>query len=560
MLSVGAFVALCIALLALVLSVLLLSPGSDVPDLDIPKNPGKRKKREAREKPRLATVYNESEPWLLRLARGTVVDMERLVAPDKEGIACKRLPSWRANEKRYIRLTSDRDRMKNCTLASGLPLTQRFGLRVAKDVLPTSHRQYRLFESEDVRGLPEELGRDADDVAWMLHEAMTSDPPLLSDDAATDQEWERWYSLVSVASSPLFMWGDATAVDADEDWREGSVGSVAELLRLQRLTFANDSRLQINTSAISVCPFNTEAQAMLGFDAGPFAAVGYELVHFMTAHAFAQHGWVSVPVAGSALGAVRHRGMVRGDDDMDLVTYAPAKFLWRRQTSFDDVYEDFDDVLEAYGAGADSNFSWFRTNDYRNNNRSLKQGPWATKRDAEKQLPPFSFVEYHHHIRQSNRVCAANYATWDLRERRRLFQTEACLANHVLFCLQPSQYLYRTHDETLERHLAAELALLLLNQEDADGAEMIRRRVLQHPGPMMFTAFHRRPLGKICRCRFGQREAARGFEPDDPAGNVWMLCPENLPDLVTYWYDSKWCVPSGAVQTRKWSFLKSWND
>ena len=333
----------------------------------------------------------------------------------------------------------------------------------------------------------------------------------------------------------------------------------------RRLIFVNDDddtstttknkkkKLILNTSAISICKFNA-VPSLMSFDIDPFSLQGYELVHFQTQHAFAHHGYVTLPVAGSALGAVRHHGMLRGDDDMDLFTYPPAKFMWRRNVSFDAVYEDYDEMVENFGL-QHKDFTWFRSNDYRNNNRSLNPGPWYTRRDLEKRLPNFTFSDYHFHIRQGNRVCAANYATWDLRERRRLFQTESCLANHLQLCLQPSQFLFRTHDEYLERHLVGNVSELLDHPQDEHGDDM--RRILRNPGPMMFTAFHRRPLGKICRCRFGQREQ---FKREDPDGNVWMLCPENLPDLVTYWYDGKWCVASGAVRTRKWFFLKSWND
>ena len=531
------------------------------------------------------TRYSDDQPWLLHLARGFTVNMLNLTSSEKDSTGCKRLPSWRSNEKRYIRLQADRDKMKNCSKASGLPLSQRFGLRVVSDILPTSHRHHRVVGSDDLRGRLEtdDVAHDADDVAWMMHEAITSleDPKIFPAGdglAEDDAEWERWYSLVSIASSPHFLWEPSSSFSNDDSDDEATTFSIAELLDLKRLTFHSKvgdeddddggggdtrrntgrrekekGRLAINTSAIAVCPFN-QVQSLMSFDVDPFSMQGYELVDFLTAHAFAHYGWVTLPVAGSALGAVRHRGMLRGDDDMDLFTYPPAKFVWRHHVSFDDVYEDYDDMVETFGA-ANKDFTWFRSNDYRNNNRSLKPGPWYTRRDLEKRLPNFSFSDYHLHLRQANRVCGANYATWDLRERRRLFQTESCLANHLQLCLQPSQFLYRTHDEILERHLVGNVSELLEHHEDETGGEM--RGILEKPGAMMFTAFHKRPIGKICRCRFGHREK---YKRDDPEGTVWALCPENLPDLVTYWYDGKWCVASGAVRTRKWFFLKSWND
>lgn len=346
--------------------------------------------------------------------------------------------------------------------------------------------------------------------------------------------------------------------------------TVEELIAAKRLMIVTSSapgfmpsdaafvgRVQLNLTHLARCHFVT-LKPLSHFDRYPFAREGYYLTHFLWTYAFAKYGWVTMPIAGTALGTLRHRGGFRGDDDLDMLSYPPAQYLYHN-ASWESLFDDFDELVETYSVvESTGRFQWFRMNDYR------KYGPWYTRKDADKYLPSFSFVEYETHITQSNRVCFAQYATMNITEKRRLFLTEGCLPNHWFLCLQPSTYLYDLRDEVVER---SPLASMTLPKSQFYGRSQatIERYLRPHRAmrlPSMFTAYRRRPLAPLCRASFGAIPAPDDFDWKDNARETesFIVASENLVDMVQYWYDDKWCVSSGAVRTRKWSFLKSWND
>lgn len=478
-----------------------------------------------------AEVIDRAE-WIVTTKRGVTLDMYNLTQLND----CKRLPSWRANEKRFIRLQNDRQKARNCVGTAKLTHTQLFGVRTVMDTTPTSHLHYREYANErdtlDVKDPPPRLLRLAQRYVKEHHSALS--------EKDAEQEALRIFSLTQIVDSDAFQWKSPTPSELFAQQRH--FNTLDDMIHSGRLKRSEDSnfseRLEINADELGECHFS-ERKALSHSDQDSFSIQGYHLVQFLFEESFLRHGWITIPIAGTALGTLRHHGMFRGDDDMDMTTYPPAKHL-HLNSSWGDLYDDFETLVEEYGARHRS-FSWFKSNDYRFHHA------WYTRNDKKKKLPAYPFTEYEDHVRQDGRVCFAQYMTWNATEKRRLFQTEGCTPNHWFMCLQPSTYIYGRHDEVLERHVIQDVNGIFsenLTRLPDDFAAV---------GPMIFTAFHRRPAGKICKCKFG-------FKNENSQEPSFALCMNNLHDFVQYWYDGKWCVPSGAVRTRKWSFLKSWND
>lgn len=478
------------------------------------------------------------DAWMLNLSRlSHPIDMYTLTQAND----CKRLPSWRANEKRYIRLQADRGRAGNCIQKAGLNHTQLFALRTVADTNRYSHLQYSRYDSSK-----DSAPLDEPQLLRLVREFVSQHSPSTLATTTVDDEVERIFSLASIAVSDAFLWKDADAAPFSEV--HGGPLSVDELVEFGRLRYAaNDSRfagrLEINPDALDECHFS-QIKPLSHVDLDPFSMEGYSLVQFLFEEAFLRHGYATIPVAGTALGSLRHHGMFRGDDDMDMTMYPPAKHLLL-DSEWGAIYDDIDAIFEEYGRG-NPNFTWFKSNDYRT------YRPWYTRNDKKKKLPSFRFTQYEKHIRQESRVCFAQYMTWNTTEKRRLFMTEGCTPNHWFMCLQPATYIYDRHSEVVERHVIQDVRPFFSEGDAAAVYAALENRA----GPMVFTAYHRRPAGKICRCKFGFRYPA--WDGSDVPS--YGLCFDNLQDFVQYWYDEKWCVPSGAVRTRKWSFLKSWND
>lgn len=486
-----------------------------------------------------ASTVNESErrSWVHRLARGHTVDMFNLTQLND----CKRLPSWRANEKRFIRLQADRQKAPNCIRTAGLNHTQLFALRTVSDVTSTSHLHYMDYVHERDNAPP--------DTPMLL---LVVEDYLRREGQYSEKEAHRLFSLASIVTSDAFMWEDPQPndnVDSTDRRRvtTSSLQTIDDMITAGRLRKpagpsggSNAARLEINPDSLGECGFSV-SKSLSHVDLDPFSIQGYRLVQFLFEESFLKHGWITVPVAGTALGTLRHHGMFRGDDDMDMTTYPPAQYLLL-DSEWGALYDDFDAIVEDFGA-ADESFTWFKSNDYRFHQ------PWYTRNDKKKKLPAFRFGAYEDHVRHDGRVCFAQYMTFNATEKRRLFQTEGCTPNHWFMCLQPSSYIYSRHDEMLERHVIQDVNGIF--EEDMSLLPEHLKRI----GPMVFTAFHRRPAGKFCKCKFGFKHPAASSQE-----RSYGICFENLPDFVQYWYDGKWCVPSGAVRTRKWSFLKSWND
>ncbi|CUG92350.1 membrane-associated protein, putative [Bodo saltans] len=484
----------------------------------------------------------DRQAWLHSLTRGLTVDMYNLTQLND----CKRLPSWRANEKRFIRLQADRQKAPNCIHTAGLNHTQLFALRTVSDVTTTSHHHYMEYTHEKDT-TPEETP--------ML--LLVIEEYLKREGQYSVKEAHRLFSIASIATSDAFSWaGDesnhATAPNAHRMTHTiETVDDMIETGRFRKALSADSaarsgpSGLELNPDALNECAFSA-SKSLSHVDLDAFSREGYHLVQFLFEETFLKHGWITVPVAGTALGSLRHHGMFRGDDDMDMTTYPPSKYLLQGgdKEAWGRLYDDFDEIVETFGK-SNAAFTWFKSNDYRFHH------PWYTRNDKKKKLPDYPFVEYEDHVRHDGRVCFAQYMTFNATEKRRLFQTEGCTPNHWFMCLQPSSYIYSRHDEMLERHVIQDVNGIF--EEDANLLQAHLKRI----GPMVFTAFHRRPAGKFCKCKFGFKHSSSHEGSGDPS---YGICFENLPDFVQYWYDGKWCVPSGAVRTRKWSFLKSWND
>lgn len=474
--------------------------------------------------------------WLHNISRGKTLDMYNLTQLND----CKRLPSWRANEKRFIRLQNDRNKARNCVQTSGLQHSQLFGVRTVADTKPYSHRQYSGYRHAKDQTPP--------DTPRLLRVAQLYVLQHLGDignHVDSQQETERLFSIASIAQSDAFLWKEAAPTDAFDPEGTGDVGSIEALIQSGRLRVSPvrgrfHRRLEINPDALDECHFSKK-KSLSHADLDPFSLEGYHLVQFLFEETFLRHGWITVPVAGTALGTLRHHGMFRGDDDMDMTTYPAAKHLLL-DSAWGSLFDDFDDIVESYGEDH-PNFTWFKSNDYR------YHGPWFTRNDKKKRLPTYPFSEYEQHVRQDGRVCFAQYMTWNATEKRRLFQTEGCTPNHWFLCLQPSSYIYDRHDELFERHVIQDVHDIFIENRTLLPGD------LDSIGPMVFTAYHRRPAKKLCKCKFGFLSGMVAS-----ATPSFGLCFDNMHDFVQYWYDGKWCVPSGAVRTRKWSFLKSWND
>ena len=473
----------------------------------------------------------EYKSWLLEIPRGAIVDMYKLT----EANDCKRLPSWRSNEKRYIRLQKDREKAKDCEKTYGVKHSQLLGLRARKDHLPLSHEQYLHYEHP-----ADKLPKD-DPPLWRLVEKYAN---AQGGGVIDRNEKLRLFSIASIAASPLFLWNDVSHLSPYRQRR--LFYSVDELIEAKRLVRDSDGVLVINAEALEECGFSRR-KSLSHVDLDPFSLQGYRWVQFLFEEAFLRYGWVTIPTAGTALGTLRHHGMFRGDDDMDMMIYPPNQYLYE-DTPFSVVYDQFNEIVERYGAKHPHDFTWFRSNDY----RKVGEKPWYTKKDLDKKLPPWPLSEYNWHIRQETRVCHAQYMTWNTSEKRRLFQNEMCVPNHHFVCLQPPQYLYEPHDEILERHLIHDTKQYTFTENITELAPLL------FDLPSIYTAFHRRPMGKICRAKFGVRK--QEFDRFGKEVVSYGLAMDNLHDFVLYWYDNKWCVPSGGVRTRKWSFLKSWND
>lgn len=467
-------------------------------------------------------VIDEAD-WTFTTPRGRVVNMYNLTQLND----CKRLPSWRANEKRFIRLQADRQKATNCRRTANMNHTQLFGLRTVADVKSTSHHHYMEYTHPK-----DSLPPDSPVLLTIAEEY------LAAYNQYSEPEAHRLFSLLAVATSDAFMWHASSNTNDDV-----VLDTVEDVVASGRLRYSSSTRykdrLEINPEALDECPFSA-AKSLSHYDQDSFSLVGYELVQFLFEETFLRHGWITVPVAGSALGTLRHHGMFRGDDDMDMTTYPPAHYLLDEDHAWGRLYDDFENIVEGYGS-THPKFSWFKSNDYRIHR------PWYTRNDKKKKLPTYNFSEYEDHVRHDGRVCFAQYMSFNATEKRRLFQTEGCTPNHWFMCLQPSSYIYGRHHEMLERHIIQDVTGIF--EEDAS----LLAKDLEQIGPMIFTAFHRRPAGKFCRCKFGLKKDTK----DTPS---YGMCVSNLLDFVQYWYDGKWCVPSGAVRTRKWSFLKSWND
>ena len=273
-------------------------------------------------------------------------------------------------------------------------------------------------------------------------------------------------------------------------------------------------------------------------DYGSFSEDGYRFVQFLYSELFLKHGWIPIPVAGTALGVLRHHGMYEYDDDLDIVLFPPLKYMTDFRTAEETsgsanyeatwkaVYDDFETLLKEYGQqyedgmGNGEKFGWTRTEAQYNgkgatstSHRNNEVKGWSVKTRPQNPLHEHCpYRAYHRCVNQTWRSCGAHYQiTLPNPEMRRMFFVgKPCAPNHVFVCIQPSVQLYERFN-----------------------------------GPKLFTVNEKRSMDSLCKCRFGPTN---------------FVCPRNLLEFVTLWYGDKWCVPTGPVRDTAVAHYKSWND
>ena len=448
--------------------------------------------------PLLFPAWHEPDTWLLHLRRGITVDMKDLarntqcmspLVPDIDTID-------RVKKERL-----DRAALQKLDCEEGGR-----GWQQVKPFQPLSRYSSRQpFRAKKRLTLLKKLFLESSGAEWL-----------------TSKEVRRLFSIVSVAiNDGVVEWNGEVA----ENWM--NLGQVLEdlkqhgrIMKLEKNHSGSRTGWQLNTSSIQRCPFSVPPpDSRLDYDTGSFAQEGYSLSEFLFHELFAVHGFVPVPFTGTALGAVRHRGMYLHDDDMDFHYFAPASFLNfgavgikvddGGNQSVESVFDYLDDVVEEYAFhNQDTNFHFFRPDVRDPSFRSYVTRPWMFNHTLRRSL--VHLETFADEITQGNRPCSVMYASYNAKVRKATFgHPHVCRTNSWYPCLQPTEFLHYGSPASL------------------------------------FTANHRWPLGKLCRCTFG------------PGA---LLCPSNLPNLLQLWYGRRWCVPVGQVTDKKFAKLKSWND
>jgi len=265
--------------------------------------------------------------------------------------------------------------------------------------------------------------------------------------------------------------------------------------------FSNETVYNFDPTSVIRIPNCSFPEPRYYHETGAFADEVYAFVRFLHDVLYAQYGWVSIPVAGTALGVLRHGGVTPGDDDIDVWIYPPASLLdatrlFDNSSSWMLVVDTFDAIVEEYSWAQKGKFRWFH---------NLKGRELLAERYGK-----LHFRDYHRAVRQRERICVSELTsslTSVDAKRKRFFGY--CMPAQVFICFMPTPFLYE-RDE-----------------------------------PSFLTLGDKLGTGGLCRCPFGPTS---------------LICPRQLPLWVNRLYGKKWCVPVGGVTVRNLAVFKSWND
>jgi hypothetical protein len=178
------------------------------------------------------------------------------------------------------------------------------------------------------------------------------------------------------------------------------------------------------------------------FDYGAFVNESYAIIRFMYEEMYLRRGMLWVPTAGTALGAVRHGGAFKDDDDVDIHTY-----MGKNMTSWEDARTAFLEGLETH-------------------RKRYPDFMWYEDRQPRKDENKCIVKNYLKCISQDTRTFLMELRTRNKNETRHMFWGQK-MANHMAVYLQPYEY------------------------------------SVDPSGPFLYTVHAKQHLGSFCLCNFG---------------------------------------------------------
>jgi len=230
------------------------------------------------------------------------------------------------------------------------------------------------------------------------------------------------FALTFSLAMTLF-WGDTLLTSSKE---HSQILPARELLPPEQtmpITTPSSTRLSMVSEEDTWCTWSTPTSKFLfPYDFGIFCNETYSVLNFLHEEMFLNRGFWYMPMAGTALGAVRHGGTFWEDDDLDITV-----FLAKEMKTWLDVRRAFQEGIESYRL-RHPNFTW-----YIYNNSKVQAG--TEKCPVEGYSKCLTDMD--------KRVSFLEMRTHNKKEQRKMFWGET-LPNHMVICGQPHEYLQKS--------------------------------------------------------------------------------------------------------------------